>query len=259
MALCYLLLALTLALGTGSAQTPLKDCLSLRTRLQVFDSKYSLFRFGGPTATLETVEAEFGTAQLQLDPTTGAVDAVYTLEGCAGRVLINSEGIAWMTKFAPVAVPAPPRLESLDQLQDLEDQIAELRSRVVKLEATRQTLIEQAAQLQPALPPGMPVVCADAGAPVLERAYCDHRAGRLKEAIGEYGESIEAAPSILAYTNRALAYFKAGQGAEGMADLAHARALDTDAAARGLIRVKGYTRSDGTYVAPYTRGAPRKK
>lgn len=258
MARRYFLLTVTLTLAAGWSQAPPKDCLSLRTRLEVFDAKYSLFRFGGPVATLQTIEDEFGKSQLQPDPATGAVDAVYALEGCVGRVLINSEGIAWMTKFLPVPIPAPPRLESLDQLQDLEDQIKDLKSRVEKLEALKVILIRQAAQLQPAAPPGLPAACEKPEG-FLERAWCDHKSGRLKEAIESYTESLRTTPSIAAYTNRALAYFAAGQPTEAMADLTQARTLDVAATAKGQVKVKGYTRSDGTYVAPYTRSAPRKK
>ena len=247
----YLLLALILASGTGWSQAPLKDCLSLRRRLEAFDSKYSFFRFGGPSATLQTVEAELGKPQLETNAATNSVDAVYTLEGCTGRVLINAEGIAWITKFAAVAIPEPPRLESLDQLQDLEEQLTDLKARAGKLEALKATLIEQAAKLLPEALPAPPTP--------LQRAVCEHRAGHLPEAIELYSESLRETPSMLGYTNRALAYFANGKTTEGMADLGRARALDADTARKGLIKVKGYTRSDGTYVAPYTRTAPRKK
>ncbi|MEO8593638.1 MAG: hypothetical protein ABI759_09965 [Candidatus Solibacter sp.] len=268
------ILLLGLALAPVRAWPQSAECLKLAIRLQAFDAKYSLYRFGGPKATLATVEEEFGTPALELGTDPGMREAVYTLPGCTGRVLINAEGAAWMAKFAAAPLPQPPGLDSLEQLLEVEDRITEQKVRLEKLEGTKAELIRQAAELTPApLPAGecrrVLETAPDNAEDYLRRGWCQHAAGRLDDAIREYGASIRLAPLPLALQNRALAYLAQGQSALALADLARLRDLEKERAAKlgedsgegkdGRIKVKGYTRSDGTYVAPYTRLAPGKK
>jgi tetratricopeptide (TPR) repeat protein len=115
---------------------------------------------------------------------------------------------------------------------------------------------------------------------ILRRAYCYHKLRRFKEAIQDYSESIRLAPTPAAYQNRAIAYLGMGQAEEALADLEHAKTAgatpastdsipaSTDSASAtgssvpgtgGPVHVRGYTRKDGTYVAPHTRSAPRRR
>jgi tetratricopeptide (TPR) repeat protein len=112
------------------------------------------------------------------------------------------------------------------------------------------------------------------GETLVRRAYCYHRLGRVKDAIQDYTDSIRIAPTATAYNNRALAYIATGQTDEALADIDRSKAAAQTASTPstltpstsygstsngGPVSVKGYTRKDGTYVAPHTRSAPTRR
>jgi tetratricopeptide (TPR) repeat protein len=246
----------------------------LRARLQIFESRYSLYRFGGAKATLATVEAELGPPAMEPGSEPGSREAVYLLPGCAGRVLINAEGVAWTAKFANLPSPPAPNAAMLDQLLDIDEQIRNDAARMEQLASARDELIRHVAVLQP-VPPSSGADCVKVlsfhpldAADYLRRAWCRHVAGLLDEAIRDYTESLALEFQPVALQNRALAYFSQGQSASGLADLAKLRESQEpsaasneaeDAGERAVIRVRGYYRKDGTYVAPYDRSVRVKK
>ena len=268
------ILSIIVMLPFANACSQTAECQDLRTRLQTFEAKYSLYRFGGPRATLASVEAEFGPPVLEPGSEQGTREAVYILPGCVGRVLINDEGVAWTAKFADLPGQHDPNAAIFDQLLKIDEHFRNEAARLEKLGSARDELLRQVAALKP-LPPPSGADCERvlASNPLnavdyLRRAWCRQMAGQLDDAIRDYTESLTHEFQPVALQNRALAYFTQGQSAPGLADLAKLRdfqeqgdAADDadDASERTEIKVRGYYRKDGTYVAPYKRSVRIKK
>jgi len=265
---------MVVALPLANAWSQTAGCQDLRARLQIFEAKYSLYRFGGPRATLATVEAEFGPPAVEPGSEPAGREAVYMLPGCVGRVLINDEGVAWTAKFVNLPSPPHPNAATLDHLLDLDEQIRDEAARLEKLGSARDELIRQVAALTP-VPPASGADCVKVlssdpldARDYLRRAWCRHVAGQLEEATRDYTESLNLEFQPVALQNRALAFFAQGKTAPGLADLAQLRESQAQSAAtdeaedageRTAIKVRGYYRKDGTYVAPYKRSVRVKK
>lgn len=237
------------------------ECQQLQARLEAFLSKYNPYRKDGLKATLKTVEEELGMPRLERDPISGTTKAVFVLDGCSGKVLIDEKGIAWMTGFSTVPTVPPPQIETLQQLQNIDKNIRNLQTQLEGLQALRTGLIKQAVQVQPLAPEqqlaanatgrtteadslfgvnrfdeavtAYTKVLADSPSDarvLLRRGYCFHRLGKLDEAIRDYTDSIRITPSSVVYSNRAIAYLARNQTDEALADFERSKSVESTAA-----------------------------
>src|SRR5947209_12639133 len=171
----------------GAAQQPISDCETLKKHIGTFPYKFNQFRTEGPKATLHTVEQEFGKARLEPGTVAGSTVAVYALNGCVGKVLIDEKGIAWTANFSTVRVVASPSGAALEHVQSVEKRIRDIQTQLEGLQVLKTALVKQAAELPPS-PPALGLSAASGAT----------AAGDTLLAANRYDEAVQAYTTVVA-------------------------------------------------------------